>query len=209
MTEGEPQDDDAPEAPLPRERARRIAEDADARGIPVVLQGGDAWYVLPLPLAPRGLKIARILDAIEDEEVALGASGKTVALASAALDAADTPEAVEAAKSRLLTAVGARRAVSDVVSGLYRDLGYHALRSLYRVTEEEAARLVTQRRFADVIQALNGRDTERSQQEMAIALFERLRKSMEGAASAGPLGSRSGSAGPAGSSSPEAQTPTA
>lgn len=194
--------DDPKPPPLPKEGERRIVQDADARGIEVVLQGGETWYVSPLPLSPRGLRLAGLMEQLEAKEVALSAAQRTVSLLAARLDEAKDESEVAEAEKRLLGAVAARTKVADEISTTHREIAFHALRSTYRLTREEAGALVTQRRWPDILAALNGRDTERSQQEAAIELFQRmhaLTKRDEG--QAGPFApaspSSSGGAGPA------------
>lgn len=201
-----PEDDvaDVPRAPLPREGPCRVVEDADARGIPVPLQGGEVWYIAPMPLSTRGVRLAQLLDALEAQEVDLAAAQKTVALVTARLDAAtDESEVVEAQK-RLHGAVARRNEAARSVTATHTEIAFHALRCHYRVTREEASLLVTQRRWPDILAALNGRDTERSQQEAAIDLFARLNavtKGREGPPSGDPFGpaspNSSGGAAPA------------
>lgn len=168
-------DDDATPPVLPKEGERRIVEDADARGIAVVLQGGETWYVPPLPLSPRGQRIAELLDALERHEVDHAAAQRTVAVVSDRLDAASSEADIEEARLRLASAVEKRTKVADVLASTHREIAFHALRTHYRVTRDEAGVLVTQRHWPDVIAALNGRDTTRSQEEMALALLTRLK----------------------------------
>lgn len=187
---------------LPKEADRRHVEDADARGIPVVLQGGEAWYVPPLPLSPRGQRIAQALDEIEALEVDLAAAQRGVAILAEQLDSAATEDAVETVRDRLRSAAAKRTKCADDLSRVHREVAWHALRSHYRVTREEAGLLVTQRHWPDIMAALNGKDTTRSQEEMALALLARLKGIERGMAAAdGPFGpaGRSSSAGPAAS----------
>lgn len=179
--------------PLPVEAERRVVEDADARGVPVRLHGGGVWFIPPLPLSPRGQRIAGLMDDIQRAEVDLAAAQRRVSLATKALDEAGDLPAVEAAQAALHGAVRARDADVARVQTAQASLAYDALRCHYRVTPEEASALVTQRAWSDVLAALNGQDTEEAEHRTAFALLARLREAgKEGGESADPFARRSG-----------------
>lgn len=183
-----------PAPPLPREGESRVVEDADARGIAVVLQGGETWYVAPMPLSPRGLRIGELFDQLEAAEIRLAAGQRAVALVTEALDTATTEEAVAAAEARLQAATTKRNAHEATLKTLHREIAFHALRSHYKVTREEVGALVTQRHWPDIIAALNGRDTEKAKQDQAIDLFERLNRAAGRRDGEGPFGRASANA---------------
>lgn len=187
------------EGPLPSEGERRVVEDADARGIAVILQGGETWYIPALPLSPRGLKIAGLIDQLETLEVDSQAASQVEVVAEKRLIEATDDEAIEAARLRLQSAHAKRRQVDQGLRTLHRELAFHALRAHYRVTREEVGRLVTQRHWPDVVAALHGKDTVAAQQEMALALFERLAKAAGKGSAEVPLGVGTGSGGGAAS----------
>lgn len=159
---------------LPREADRRRVEDADARGIAVRLEGGETWYVPPLPLSPRGGRIADLMDAMMGAEVRLQSAIKRVEIAERALMDAEDVEAVDAAEERLRDYVRQREAVSDDLQAHCSQIAYHALRCMYEVTEDEAKRLVSQRYFEEVLQAVNGQSTQTSDIEFAAQVMARL-----------------------------------
>lgn len=197
-------EDDAPEPskPLPKEGERRIVEDADARGVPVVLQGGEAWYVPSLPLSPRGIRIGALIEALEDLEVEGATAQQGENAAAAALANATDDAAIEAAGKRLKGAAARRRKIDADLRVQHRELAYHALRCHYRVTRDEVGFLVTKRFWPDVVAALQGNDTEASKREMALDLFARLAKitgEEKGRADPVPLGSPTSSGGDAAS----------
>jgi hypothetical protein len=171
----DPLDQDPPAAaPLPKEGDRRIVEDADARGLVVVLQGGESWYVAPMPLSPRGERIAALVDQLEGEEVDALAAQRGENSAEARLLAAETDADIETARGRLQGAAKRRREANAKIATLHREIAFHALRSHYRLTREEVGLLVTQRHWQDVVNALHGRDTMESQRRLALDLMERM-----------------------------------
>lgn len=189
-----------PAATLPKEEERRVVEDADARGIAVVLQGGETWYVQPLPLSPRGLKIGALIDQLETLEVDAQSAGRGEAVAEGRLLKAEEDADIEAATKRLHGARERRAKVMQNLKVQHRELAYHALRSHYRLTRDEVGILVTQRHWPDIVAALHGKDTEGTQRELALDLFARLAAATSKAkesADPGPLASATASAGAA------------
>lgn len=166
-----------PEAqkPLPREAACRIVEDAEVRGLPVVLSGGETWYVAPIALNPRGQRLAELMDSLTDLDTDSLAAEKGCSLAQKALEAAETEEAVEAAATRLKGAAARLRRAEAALMAARSEVAYHALRSLYRVTREESDVLVNQRHWGDVVAAVNGRDTSEVEQARALRLVQILK----------------------------------
>lgn len=172
MTDAADQDP-TPPPPLPREAACRLVEDADARGIPVELQGGETWYVTALPLSPRGQRLADLID--ESQRVSIEGAGadRIVDICSKTLDTANTAEEVEQAMRHLQGAVEKRSAVEKRIETIRAEIAYHALRSQYRVSRSEVDRLVTARHFPEILAALNGQETKAAGIEAAFAALRR------------------------------------
>lgn len=172
MTDATDQDPTPPPA-LPREASCRLVEDADARGIAVELQGGETWYVSPLPLSPRGQKLADLID--ESQRVSIEGAGadRIVDICTKTLDTANTVEEVEQAMRHLTNAVEKRGVVEKRIEVLRAEIAYHALRTQYRLSRGDVDRLVTSRHFAEILAALNGQETKAAGIEAAFAALRR------------------------------------
>lgn len=182
---------------LPSEADRRIVEDADARGMPLTLSGGERWYVPPLPLSPRGEVLARLLDSLTDLNVDAVAAQRTADLLQGKLEASTDEDEITALAGRLRKAVEALAKVEDRIAGVQAEVAWNALRTHYRVSREESDRLVTRRHWRDLLSALQGRETEEHVREVALRFLQEMNaRGGDGSRPSGPFGGASSSATP-------------
>jgi hypothetical protein len=199
--------DSPPAAPptLPREEERREVRDADALGLPLLLQGGEVWYVPSLPLSARGQRLGSLLDDLQRIDMRLAHAQRIVDLRANALDAADTEEAAGNALNLLEASVERRDAEQRKSLACRAEIAWHALRCFYRVSREESDGLVTQRHWPDLLAALMGQDTTEAKVALALDTLKRVREITgekgggSGPSPEGPFAGSPSSAGPAAS----------
>jgi hypothetical protein len=167
---------DTPESlpPLPREADRRVVEDADARGMPLTLAGGERWFIPPLPLSPRGQVIATLLDSLTDLNVDAVAAQRTADLLQGRLEACQDEDEIGRLAGRLKAASEALARVEDRIATVQAEVAWNALRTHYKVTREESDRLINRRHWRDVLSALQGRETEEHCREVALAFLKQV-----------------------------------
>lgn len=164
--------------PLPKEAERRRpdAEDADASGTPVTLQGGEAWYIPHLTFSDRGGRIFGLMDQIQTAEVGHATAQRAVDLRADALERCEDVDELEGLGRALEVATEKRDKAVDQIQRLQRELVYHALRGFYRVSRDEADALCPQRVFDEILAALNGQETKEAQVQQALEILRRARE---------------------------------
>lgn len=183
---------------LPKESERRQVTDADARGMPLVLCGGERWYVPALPLSPRGQKIADLLDSLTDLNIESASAQRRCEITQKALEEASTDSAIDDAGKRLRAATVALDGAEKKIQTVRGEVAFHALRAHYRVTREEVDLLLTTRHWPDLLSALNGQESQEHLREIALQFFERMNnRGGNGSQPSGPFATAAPSGGPA------------